>query len=507
MYLAHILLVALSIPAVFCVLFDPLQHSGPASPYFDAPSQDGISSDTPIGCGVDQAAYILRHGSRYPEPGSFTGWQNLFVKFQNTSYTAKGPLAFIPSWVPPVDDIPHEPLFLSSTGALEAFSLGVDLRKRYKFTKGGENITIWYFVFVFVFWTSLQWYIIPRSAAQQRVLDTSTFFARGYLSQGNYLTTPSSNRGTIISLADSVNFTFANSLTPSTGCPAYATGDTGSASSNAFRATYQNKIATRLNKFLDGLTLNATDIGVMQDLCGFQAEVNADTRFCDVFEDSEWLDYEYAHDLNYYYGSGPGNPFSATVGFPWVKAVSDLFALGPGETTPGGNITPPALIMGFTHDNNLPPVISALGLWNTSRTPGVYPLSLTTPNPLHQFRASYVVAFRGYVALERLSCSVTHDTEKTVHVAGAPPPTNVPTSKYVRVRADRAPIAIPGCTSGPGSTCPLAQFTTYIDTKRAEAAGDFVQRCGLKNVANATGEASFLTVAPPDIQEILVGLN
>jgi hypothetical protein len=61
MHLGHILLVF--IPAVFGVSFDPLQHSGPASPYFDAPSQDGISSDTPAGCVVDQAAYILRHGS------------------------------------------------------------------------------------------------------------------------------------------------------------------------------------------------------------------------------------------------------------------------------------------------------------------------------------------------------------------------------------------------------------------------------------------------------------
>jgi hypothetical protein len=43
-----------------------------------------------------------------------------------------------------LDDIDHQPLFLSSSGSLEAFSLGVDLRKRYKFTKGGENITIWY---------------------------------------------------------------------------------------------------------------------------------------------------------------------------------------------------------------------------------------------------------------------------------------------------------------------------------------------------------------------------
>jgi hypothetical protein len=44
--------------------FNPLQHSGPASPYFDAPSQDDIPVETPAGCIVDQAAYILRHGSQ-----------------------------------------------------------------------------------------------------------------------------------------------------------------------------------------------------------------------------------------------------------------------------------------------------------------------------------------------------------------------------------------------------------------------------------------------------------
>ena len=43
--------------------FNPLQHSGPASPYFDAPAQFGISSETPAQCKVEQAAYILRHGS------------------------------------------------------------------------------------------------------------------------------------------------------------------------------------------------------------------------------------------------------------------------------------------------------------------------------------------------------------------------------------------------------------------------------------------------------------
>ncbi|KAI0701699.1 phosphoglycerate mutase-like protein [Earliella scabrosa] len=458
--------------------FDPLQHSGPASPYFDAPSQFGISSATPARCSVDQAAYILRHGSRYPEPGSFGGWQALFTKLQNATYTARGPLAFLPSWVPPVDDVPHQPLFLSSTGAREAFDLGVDLRKRYRFTRGGDNFTVW-------------------AADQQRCVDTANYFTLGYLSQGNYLSAPNANRGHIITSPDSVNYTFAASLTPSAACPAYPSGNTAS-KAGEFRATYQGKIAARLNRFLDGLTLTATDIGVMQDLCGFQAEVSGDTRFCEIFEESEWLDYEYAHDLNYYYGSGPGNPFSAATGYPWVKAVTDLFAFGRNETQLGGNFVPPPLIMSFTHDNNLPPIVSALGLLNTSTFPGVYPLSTTRPDARRRFRSSYLVSFRGTVALERLSCD-TRDPSSTVkHTAGQlvlGPGMSESAHKYVRIRINNAVVPVPGCATGPGSSCPLASFVEYVK-KQAAVAGDFVEQCGLQDVKNATSELDIFTHFP-----------
>ncbi|KAK1236252.1 hypothetical protein PQX77_000514, partial [Marasmius sp. AFHP31] len=144
-FMLGLLFILLSPPvarAVENAEFNPLHHVGPSSPYFDAPSQSGIPVATPHGCVVDQVAYILRHGSRYPEPGSFTGWKNLFSKFQNGTYTARGPLSFIPSWIPPVDDESHQITFLSSTGASEAFSLGVKLRNRYGMTKGGENMTV-----------------------------------------------------------------------------------------------------------------------------------------------------------------------------------------------------------------------------------------------------------------------------------------------------------------------------------------------------------------------------
>ncbi|KAI0360773.1 phosphoglycerate mutase-like protein [Trametes cingulata] len=465
--------------------FNPLHHSGAASPYFDAPSQFGIAPSTPPQCVVDQAAYIVRHGSRFPEPGSFAGWQALFAKLQNATYAAHGPLAFLPSWVPPVDDIPHQPLFLSATGAREAFDLGVELRKRYRFTPGGNNFTVW-------------------AAGQQRVVDTAAYFVQGYLSQGNYITTPARNRGIIVAMPDSVNYTFADSLTPSTGCPSYSSGDTSIKASN-FRSTYQGKIAARLSHYLDGLTLSASDVGIMQDLCGFQAEVDGDTRFCRIFEDSEWEDYEYAHDLNYYYGSGPGNPFSATVGFPWLQAVTALFSTSStlNASQAEGAFIPPPLLMSFTHDNNLPPVVSALGVWNTSDAPGVYPLSTKGPDPRRTFRSSRLVSFRGYVALERLSCDPHPPPSAVQHSAGHVSPsagTGTQAQKFVRIRINDAVVPVPGCTTGPGASCPLSLFAAHV-RRRAVVAGDFIERCGLQGVKNATGVLDIFAKVPSELAQ------
>ncbi|KAI0311187.1 phosphoglycerate mutase-like protein [Amylostereum chailletii] len=462
--------------------FNPLHHSGPASPYFDAPSQFGIDASTPSGCVVDQAAYILRHGSRFPEPGSFKGWQTLFQKIQNATFTARGPLAFLGAWVPPVDDIPHEPLYLTSTGAREAFELGVQRRQKYGLTKGGDNLTVW-------------------AASQQRVLDTASYFLRGYLSQGNYLNDTSANRGTTVALPDSVNYTYANSLTPSSSCPLYSTGDKSSLAT-AYRASYRGAVAARLNGYLSGLTLDATDVGVMQDLCGFQAALDGDTRFCEVFTETDWLNYEYAHDLNYYYGSGPGNAFAGATGFPWVQTVNGLFQRGPKGITPNATFSPPPLLMSFTHDNNIPPIIAALGLWNES---SVSPLNPSTPDTRRHFRSSYLVSFRGYVALERLACSAPLKAGEVVqHVAGvvnAVAGTGSNVAHYVRVRTNNAPVPIPDCTSGPGSTCPLAAFGEYV-SRRGSIVGDFVTTCGLQNASNATSAATFFTNPPSSAQPL-----
>ncbi|KAI0338911.1 phosphoglycerate mutase-like protein [Trametopsis cervina] len=451
--------------------FNPLHHSGPASPYFDAPELFGISPDLPAGCVVDKASYIMRHGARFPEPGSFNGWVNLYSKLQNASYTASGDLTFLPSWVPPVDDAPHEPLFLTSHGATEAFTLGSQLRGRYQMTKGGDNFTVW-------------------SAGQQRVVDTATYFLRGYLSQGNYRNASDANRGTVLFMPDSVASTGADSLTASAACPAYS-GNDGSNKATAFRATFQPAVAKRLNTMLKGLTLNATDVGVMQDLCGFSFVINGDKRFCNIFTEQEWQDYEYAHDLNYYYGSGPGNPLAGTTAFPWLAAMTELFT---STNTSTEGFVPPSLIISATHDNDIPPVAAALGILNSSTSHGVFPLSPTRPDPRRTFFASNIVNFLGHIAIERLSCEAPagHSVQHVANKLTAVPGTGASAKKYIRVLVNNAVVPLPTCQNGPGKSCGLADFATYVQ-KRGEVLGDFDKRCNVSTTTSVPDTVDFYT--------------
>lgn len=80
-------------------------------------------------------------------------------------------------------------------------------------------------------------------------------------------------------MADSIKYTYANSLTATNGCSNFAENDT---LASTYRSAYQPAIATRLNKYLDGLVLTATDIGPMMDLCGYQSEILGYSPFCDI---------------------------------------------------------------------------------------------------------------------------------------------------------------------------------------------------------------------------------
>jgi acid phosphatase len=59
---------------------DPTQQLGGNSPWFPGPDVNDIPYEVPDGCSVDMAAFVSRHGSRYPDQGAYNGWVALSAK-------------------------------------------------------------------------------------------------------------------------------------------------------------------------------------------------------------------------------------------------------------------------------------------------------------------------------------------------------------------------------------------------------------------------------------------
>ncbi len=50
--------------------------------------------------------------------------------------------------------------------------------------------------------------------------------------------------------------------------------------------------------------------------------------------------------------------------------------------------------------------------------------------------------------------------------------------RFVRINVNDGIVALPGCFSGPGSSCPLEGFVSHV-RRRGEEVGDFRKLCGL----------------------------
>lgn len=59
-------------------------------------------------------------------------------------------------------------------------------------------------------------------------------------------------------------------------------------------------------------------------MCAFELLVLGESKWCDVFNEDEWLSFEYARDILHYYRAGPGNPYAVTMGLLWLEATADL---------------------------------------------------------------------------------------------------------------------------------------------------------------------------------------
>ncbi|KAI8631763.1 histidine acid phosphatase [Xylariaceae sp. FL1651] len=503
----------------------PLEWTGANGPWFAGPDVYGISSDVPENCYVDRAAYMTRHGSRYPDAGAYAGWVAMQKRFSARGYTAKGSLSFLPRWRTALTNESLQIAMLNPTGSKEAHDLGYQLRYRYPdLYQEGEDFAVW-------------------ANNYTRVLQTAKAFVQGYLGFN------AAAAGSVISVT-SKGFPGAigNSLSPSDQCPNFA-DSSGGDYKTTWDAQYQPPIAARLQSLIEGnLTILDSDVDQMPYLCGFESHILGRlSPWCGVLTDSELKEYEYSQDLRYYYGLGPGTDLEQKMMTPYLDAVLELLARDSSDITgtaaDGSSFKLPKLLMSFINDGQIAELITASGVFDNQS-----PLSATTKDDNRLFIASHFVSMRGTIAFERLNCRVSPDNgsgdsssyssmlassssvatptrrpcgsrpKSTSSGSPTPPPlttayprlrrsanhTTGTNETYVRIRLNDAVYPLPSCRNGPGSSCLLEDYVKYIKNKYA-AQGDWLANCNVTTPGAPTkvqGASFYTDLTSPWLQAI-----
>lgn len=459
----------------------PISHSQSLGPnVYD------VSPDVPENCHVDQAAYISRHGSRYPDTGAYAGWVDMQQRFSSGNYTPTGVLSFMKDWQTVLTNEDLQIAMVSPTGAKEAHDLGYMLRTRYpQLYNEGDDFMVW-------------------ANNYTRVLQTAKMFVQGFLGF------TAAEYGSVVSVT-SKGYTdnIGNSLAPSDQCPLFA-DNSGGDYATEWADVYIPPIKERLEALIEGnLTFEDTDISSMPYLCGFESQITGRlSPWCDVFTDSELQQYEYAQDIRYWWGLGPGSDLEQTMMMPYLNALVGLLQQGPGingTAADGSSFTLPDLLVTFLNDGQLVELISAAGVFDNETD-----LSGTEMNEDRLFITSHFVTMRGTIAFERLNCIA--EGGNSTGLAGSPQrrlaATNTTSSAtnatYVRIKLNDAVYTLPSCQDGPGKSCLLSDYAKYISDKYASE-GNWVENCNVTTAGAPTtvqGASFYTDLTSPWLQAL-----
>ncbi|OJJ47345.1 hypothetical protein ASPZODRAFT_16025 [Penicilliopsis zonata CBS 506.65] len=451
---------------------NPLIYSGGNTPYWAGPNTFGIDSDVPDQCTVQQAAYVVRHGSRFPDSGSYGDWVEIYDKIQiavkGSGFAARDALSFIADWEPVLTDTALQMSQESRTGWKEATDLGYQLRSRYPtFYTDGEPFYIW-----------ANQYASPIN--ESRVVQTARAFAWGYLYEF------AEAYGTVVSVNSTGSVSaIGNSLGPSDSCPLYAATSSGGDNVTDFDATWLPATTARVNKLVSGnLTFSETDVTFFPYLCAYESQILGRlSPWCDVFTQDELKNYAYSQDLAYFYEVGPGSVGPAkTLFLPFLNSLMELFTKGPGQVGTGPNGTQfnvPNLIMAFLNDDQIAEMTAAMGIFEAE---GFLPDDHIPTD--HLYQVAHFITMRGTVAFEILNCTESESKSGKEEENDA----------YLRLRFNDAVWPLPFCQSGPGKSCLLSEYTQYISEKN-KAAGNFIDYCNVTEAGHpeTVGGATFFT--------------
>ncbi|KAM0789347.1 hypothetical protein ACM66B_000179 [Microbotryomycetes sp. NB124-2] len=333
------------------------------------------------------------------------------------------------------------------------------------------------------------------SASSTRDVETAQSFIRGAFPK--HQAGGGDGDGKVVALIKVPNEdpNWAESLTPHKICPAF-NKERGKPEAQIWLEVWATPTLARLNRLLPReFQLSLDDVVAMLMFCGYESVTlpERSSRFCslDLFTERDFKAFGSWFDLKYYYQVGYGAKYSPHLGVQWLNTSTHLLTSIDGPAHDFVDVTgiktgkdkdklptprlPPGeqheqlLFPFFTHREEPPVVLTALGLWNES-----------APNPFKMedkrlWVTSHLLPFLGHVALERLDCSspphvddheLDHGTE--TRLARQP--------DFIRIIVNGAVQKLDSCKDGPGGSCEIGKFEKFV-AERVKLYGNLTEGC------------------------------
>ncbi|THX01009.1 phosphoglycerate mutase-like protein [Aureobasidium pullulans] len=324
-----------------------LGGNGPWIPKVDGVVEGGLAP--PEGCRVEQVHMVARHNERYPTSRTAAKMVSLHNRLRTLDFNLQGDLSFFHNWTFFMPQnytseigklIPTGPY----AGTLGAFAAGVSLRTQYPDLQAASlsrNQTN--------FW----------AADSHRVVESAKYFAAGFWG----IEWRDVARLQVIPETKELG---ADTLTTGVTCTDYLRPHNPEGRHKGlhklveWQKHYIPPIIARMESQTPGLNLTIHEVYSMQQLCSFEILARGSSPWCNIFTEHEWKDFEYARDLLHYYRTGPGNKYSASRGFPFLNATTNILSTGPSAGS---------VFFSFVHDGDILPLLSTLDLFPSSPLP------------------------------------------------------------------------------------------------------------------------------------------
>ncbi|KAJ7085699.1 histidine phosphatase superfamily [Mycena belliarum] len=376
---------------------------------------------------------LQRHGARFPTLGASLNIVSAVGKLQRVNVYNHSAMEFLHSfdYLLGVND-------LVPFGALQSFEAGAAVYERYSNLVDADHLPF------------------VRASSGKRVVDSANNWTAGFSAASHHVYQPSLS----VILSEEGNDTLENHMCPNGGSSDIQTAE--------WLAVYAPPITARLNSWAPGAHLTDVETHALISLCAFHTAASASSvtdaplsPFCGLFTQTDFAAFDYAADLDKYYGTGYGSALGPVQGVGYTNELLARLTRTPVRDRTQTNRTldsDPAtfpldrtVYADFSHDNTIVAIFGALGLLRQPRD-----LSTSKPDARRTWRTHAMVPFSGRMVVERMTCGDGKE--------------------YVRVLVNDALQSLEFCTPNAVGLCELPAFVESQSYARSNGGGDW-EKC------------------------------